>query len=209
MLVSLFADASFHNQFKAAGWGAWVRSERGRAYNGGAWGHWVSSSAIAEFLAICEGYLLGRRTEILMPGDTVLIQTDCSGIIPWFNHGSIDPPRYVKSKHFQLTPASRMLDEINYEIRTKNIHLQIKHVKGHQSNSEPRNYVNNLCDRLAKKGGQNAKVVMATTDPNMKARVHKKYLYTPDRISEAVPEGVNSTMERDESGKLTINFGGN
>lgn len=146
MWVSLFTDASVYDQHEAGGWGAWVKSERGRRYGGGAIKVDIKSSNEAEMMAIAKGLALGIKTGIIEKGDSVLIQSDNKCAIKNLESGDENHP---KDKH-------KVVAIVNKIVKEHDLFLKYRHVKGHMGNGQKRYAVNEICDRLAKDGAKEA-----------------------------------------------------
>ena len=155
MLVSLFTDASLQPEKKTAGWGCWVRSERGRAWEGGSFEFAVSTSNEAEAWAIVRGLEFSLESGVLWPRDVIILQSDnkhviCSLPFMW-NKGEnmVQQPRPTY-KRTELEVEA--LDQIQAFQKKHQVSVAGRWVKGHSRSGESRNYINNVCDRLARQG---------------------------------------------------------
>lgn len=141
MLVTIITDASFCSETNAAGYGYWIVCERGRKSGGGPVKSRVPCSMIAEMMACCNGLWIALSNGLVTRGDTVLIQTDCQPAIDLFLKTG---KSYDKNKLEVLDYMAKIVQENELEVK-------YRHVKGHTDGSTPRTYVNNVCDKAAKK----------------------------------------------------------
>lgn len=104
----------------------------------------VSSSHIAEMMALVNALDVAVRSKLVQTGDFVLLQTDCQSAINTLKGG---PGQWTGSKDEKLVKGKL------YDIkRTYNLTFGFRHVKGHTTNKEARFVTNNLCDQRAKDG---------------------------------------------------------
>lgn len=172
MLVSLFTDASYAQPgkklFQHGGWGAWIKCDRGQIHDGGpilseireCFGM-VMDINCCETIAVLEGLVLGIRTGLIHNGDTILVQLDNQHVcrsLPWRWHPSATYPKAQRRPDYKRSNREAFaLDCIDELICRHSLVVATRHVKGHQRSDKPRNYVNNLCDRLARRGRHLAK----------------------------------------------------
>ena len=141
MLVTVFSDASWCPHVKVGGWGAWVKSERLQHQSGGELKSKPISAREAEVMAIGNAVWLALRMGAARPGDEILIQTDCLHAIDVLNEG--------KCKRRTSAEVDVCLALVSWRAKYQ-LTMRFKHVKGHTAGHEPRLWVNNFCDRLAK-----------------------------------------------------------
>jgi len=134
MRVTIIADASFCPEHRVAGYGYWIACERGKLPGGGPMRDKVSSSMLAEMMAVCNALLDGFKHKLIEAGDEVLIQTDCMGAI----------------ELLQATPKCPVTDVFHSLCKRGKITVRFKHVKGHTAHAEPRFAANRACDQRAK-----------------------------------------------------------
>lgn len=159
--VTLFADASFSHQTRAAGWAAWAKGREGGA--GLTWSgplKTAANSQQAEFFALVNGIACADRAGLLPADEFVLmLQSDCLealATIRWLLPGVRDMPaaggrRVAAAKR----PSRLMRDCAGLEwlaafAQRPGLQIVVRHVKGHQQGGGARAWVNNECDRLAK-----------------------------------------------------------
>lgn len=152
MLVTLIADASFCPDTGAAGYGYWVVCARGRRIGSGAMKSIVANNNSAEMMAIANGLYQSYTHGLVLPGDHVLVQTDCQAAILGF-----------EGRRKNITA-----EEVGVAVYLTNlksaigITLGFRHVKGHTSGKTRRTWVNNNCDALAGKAMAQARKVILT-----------------------------------------------
>lgn len=154
MLVTIFTDASFCRHLSVGGWGAWFKSERGSLQFGGPFRGRVLSSLHAEAQAIVNAVHLSRATGIAVLGDDLLVQTDCTAAITWFEG------RAVKHRETAAELAA-LVRKIHPEGS-----ITYRHVPGHAGFGTRRTAVNEICDALAASGLERAKVAARSSQPD-------------------------------------------
>lgn len=142
MLVSVFTDASWCPHKKVGGWGAWVKSGRGQFQKGGPFKTSVVSSQVAEMYAVLNGITVAMKTGLALPGDTLLVQTDCQSAIYAFGRES-------KARCSEAQQACIMFKQAKAK---HGVIVELRYVPAHTKGDKPRLWVNNLCDSLAREG---------------------------------------------------------
>lgn len=140
MNVTIIADASWCPDTKAAGYGYWIACQRGRRNGGGTIRRQVSTSQVAEMMAVVNGIWHGMVEGYIVRGDVLLVQTDCQNAINLFRAGDRG-----------TTEEREVLAFLGKLVQANELTLNLRHVKGHTSGDTPRTYVNNVCDKVAKK----------------------------------------------------------
>lgn len=140
MNVTIISDASWCPNTKAGGYGYWIACQRGRKAGGGVIRRRVTSSQSAEMMAVVNGVWHGLNDGYVLSGDVLLIQTDCLNAIDLFRRGA------------GRTPEEREVIQFFHELLDGNaLEVSFRHVRGHTNGDTPRTYVNNVCDKTAKK----------------------------------------------------------
>lgn len=152
MRVTIIVDASYCSSSRAAGFGYWIASERGKMGGGGSMRIPVENSTAAEMLAVCNSLHVARNSDLIQPGDHILIQTDCVAAIEGLK---TDFHRQLKVE--QEKEARRFLMRFR---REHQLTLSFRHVKGHSGRREARYVTNHLCDKRAKAGMRKAREMM-------------------------------------------------
>ncbi len=139
MLVTLITDASLCHETRAAGFGWWAVSRRGRAYGGGPIHARPESSNAAELMAIVNGMHCALRRGILLDGDALIVQTDSQAAIQAING--------ARTIAHHETAA---LERLRAYITAHALSIEMRHVKGHTRTQDKRSYVNRVCDMHAR-----------------------------------------------------------
>lgn len=134
--ATILADASFCPDTKAAGWGYWIASDRGKRGGGGVIKGMRSdyTSKHAEMMALVNALAVARKAGLVEDGDEILFQTDCVEAILCFRSGR---PKHITDKMAELTI---------------NLNVTYKHVKGHtnrETHKQARYGANRMCDYRA------------------------------------------------------------
>jgi len=139
--ATILADASYCPDTGAGGWGYWIASDRGKRGGGGELSR-PGTSTIAEMMAVVNALHVARAAELALPGDCLLVQTDCQAAI----------------QAFEGTRACHDVDEqavlaAFHEFRAWLAGLVVfRHVKGHTSRAKQpgaRFGANRACDGRA------------------------------------------------------------
>lgn len=159
--VTIFADASWCSRTKAGGFGCWIKGD-GEAITRGGPLKASRSSDVAECQALANALAVAHQRGVLSWGDTVVLQSDCTSALSAILHvvpGAVDmpakggldvPPRRPGSV---VSPeVQEVMEFIAWIVTLSGVKLWTRHVKGHSGLGTGRHYVNDLCDRLARKG---------------------------------------------------------
>lgn len=151
MLVSLFTDASHCPDTKVGGWGAWAKCELGQVQGGGPMKREVATSTVAEARAVFGGLLLISKQVWWPCIKIVLVQTDNKTVVEALERKG--PP-----EEDRIRWRSNFIIHVTEFKKLHGIEIKGRWIRGHQASVTPRNWVNNLTDRLAKKGLNEARV---------------------------------------------------
>jgi ribonuclease HI len=145
MLVTIVSDASYCSRTKAAGYGFWAVSSRGRHAGGGSFKTTVSDQNAAEAMAIVNALHVSLSLGIAEGGDKVLIQTDSLSAI-WRLQGG----KFAKRK----MPADAKLAVMRFSdlVRDRSLAVEFRHVKGHSKIADSRSQAQRHSDQRARKG---------------------------------------------------------
>lgn len=169
--VTLFADASVQPAIMAAGYGFWIKGDnRESSWAGGPLKSFTKDTCVAELEALA--IAIYRASEAGYFRDTdewILLQCDNIEALEALR---VARPRIIDSRHRKglrveyyrhrkLRPLCKERVDFILQILDKHkLNAMVRHVKGHKDSSvEGRNWVNNLCDRLAKQGAKEQRVV--------------------------------------------------
>ena len=147
MLVTVFSDASWCPHKHVGGWGAWVKSQRLTCTKGGELKDRPSSSGEAEIMAIGNAVYVALHSGAARPGDELLIQTDCQHAIRVLE-GQAKPKTAGEADVYLILVKWRAQFYLS---------MRYRHVKAHTNGDQPRLWVNNECDRLARHHMRNAR----------------------------------------------------
>lgn len=140
MRATIMCDASWCPETGAAGYGFWIASDRGKQPGGGQFRDIMSTAAEAEMGAVVNSLVHARNLNLLMPGDWVLVQTDC-----------VEAIAVLSGRREPLTRlAENIRDALQLFLNKHKILVTFKHVKGHSRNKQARFLANNHCDTRAK-----------------------------------------------------------
>lgn len=139
-------DASHAPKVQVAAWACWIKSTHYKIQDSGLFPDPVPNSSVAEAMAIEQALLL---LDMLIDSQPFLrAQRDGPGIKLYINTDSMWTIQALtgkikRSKHVAVARRVRSLAE-NYEI-------EARHVKAHTRGADARSWVNNWCDRAARK----------------------------------------------------------
>lgn len=149
MRVTVIADASFCPEYRVAGYGYWIASERGRKAGGGAMRDLVNNSLVAEMMAVVNALHDGLKYELIMQGDEVLFQTDCIGAM-----------EYLQRMPTGLPVDAGRVTKAFFDLRINaKLDVRFRHVKGHTGLKEARFASNRRCDERAKQAMRKARLL--------------------------------------------------
>lgn len=107
----------------------------------------IDTSNAAEMAAMVNGLFFACKSGIALPGDHVLLQTDCTGAIA-----------ALESKRKELSKDERAAKATFFQIKKEyGVTVSFRHVKGHTNFEEARFVTNRLCDQRAKDGMRQAR----------------------------------------------------
>ena len=187
--ITIFADASFCDKTKAAGWGAWYRGDgmtSGR-YLSGIVPALCTGSHDAEFwgialaLAKVKEALAGQKPRV------IVLQCDNVHALAWVKsflpnampvgvhhetHEITNPPRKVP---LAMKPAIDLLRGFDQECK-----IWLKHVKAHERGASARSHVNERCDK-------NARYHMGIRRAQLQTETERQRMAQPSRPSTLPP----------------------
>lgn len=143
MLITINTDASVNPQTKEGSYALWMVSNYGRVTKSGRFKTKVDNSTEAEVMAIVNAlHLLKSQNYISVT--RVIINTDC-----------LHFHKYVYGKRERSLKMNKAFSRITQAISSaygiKSGWLEVRHVKAHTTISNRRTYVNDWCDKEAKK----------------------------------------------------------
>lgn len=141
MNVTVICDASFCPETGASGWACWVACDRGRNGHDDQFTKLLTNNTESEMKAIVNAIYFGMRENLIEPGDSLLLQTDCQSAIDAFTGSRTLIPDCERE-------SVKVLGKLMVEQQLK---YTFRHVKGHTNRPEPRFATNRSCDKRAKK----------------------------------------------------------
>lgn len=143
MLVTILSDASHCSETGCGGWGAYIISKRKRLYAAGSLKTKCQTSHDAEFMAVINAIYVAMTYGVAEHGDELLIQCDNIRVV---NHMGGYPTKAVPS---QL--ERDCISKLHEMKANNNFSIRIRHIKAHNGVEEPRYYVHNKIDKMARK----------------------------------------------------------
>jgi ribonuclease HI len=158
--ATIFADASYDDRNKAAGWAAWIKADgRASAMASGAFKALPSTSSDAELLALANAVYSANRLGMIDDGAEILLQSDCLhalSIVLWAIPGAIER-RHQNSAPIARYKQPRLKDDarkavevIRAIVAARGLKIACRHVRGHTEGAG-RQYVNRAVDAAARK----------------------------------------------------------
>ncbi|GHB33751.1 hypothetical protein GCM10007094_23250 [Pseudovibrio japonicus] len=159
--VTVFTDASLSHHNKSCGYGFWAKGDgRPAVHGGGPFQAFHGCIEVNELKALANAmsalsadqYFSASDKVILLQSDSVpalacLLQFDSSIQI-----NSHKASAEIKPQRKPMKKIHRRISALIVETAAQhNLELTLRHVRGHQK-GDGRNYVNRLCDKLAKAG---------------------------------------------------------
>lgn len=144
MLVTINTDASYIDGF--AGFAFWIVCDEFKVLKAGVLRKKVKRPEIAEFKCII------NALHILFKNDCkkvtkIIINTDCMNVIHCCE-GNLTAIKKYKLNVYEFPALTLKFKQI---MKDKNIEIEFRHVKSHTGNTDARSYVNQWCDKEAKK----------------------------------------------------------
>lgn len=162
MQATLFSDASYDHHTKAAGWGAWCKTDDmqfGQTFGGG-FTRVIPNASVAELCGIHNALRYALQNYLIVETHNVMIQCDSTdaltliysyvpavGISP---HPHVKRVPIIRSRRRMLDIEQEAIDRIKKLVSTFELRLVLRHVKGHKK-GDGRNWVNRECDKIAKR----------------------------------------------------------
>lgn len=147
MWVTIIADASYCPETDKAGYGFWIASQRGKQGGDGILESEVGNNIVAEMMALLNALHVAVKRGLVVKKDCVLLQTDCQPAIDAFN-----------GRRNNITQQEKDLVSWYTDfVGRHELHMRIKHVKGHTNSDDARFVVNNICDRKARRNMRKAR----------------------------------------------------
>lgn len=163
--VTMFADASVSSKTKCSGWGFWIIGDgRDSMYAGGPLKGFSKNTSVAELEAIANGISCASAAQYFRVGDrSILIQCDNIEALGCLiaarssiEHDAHEESAAVNKRKRRMCDRQKAaVDHILKIADQHRLSITVRHIRGHTDGSG-RNWVNQLCDSLAKKGRRKA-----------------------------------------------------
>lgn len=147
MWITIIADASYCPDTGKAGYGFWIASQRGKMGGDGVLKGEVENNIAAEMMALLNALDAALKSNLVHKNDSVLMQTDCEPAIDAFKN----------LRQSTSSQEKRLVKWFKDFCKEHNLHVRLKHVKGHTDNEDARYVVNNICDRKARRNMRRAR----------------------------------------------------
>jgi len=140
MIVTINCDASYSNTYKIGAYAFWIVSDRFKILKSGKLKKKISHSRYAEYFSVLNAlYVLSK--EDLSDIKKVIVNTDCMDVVDSINK---NVTKWNKNYFSAYYPEFRRIIK-GFPL------IEARHVKAHTLKNEPRSYVNEWCDKEAKK----------------------------------------------------------
>ena len=147
MIVTINTDASFHPKHKIGGYAFWIVCDEGRFSHSGILRKEVDRPEIAEMKCIINAiYILGILNFKTI--EKIIVNTDCLNAIHLFKK------RKSSIKKYELEWGLDLANDLTNQLaksKLSKVTIEFRHIKSHQHTDTKRNWVNNWCDKAAKK----------------------------------------------------------
>lgn len=157
MIITINTDASFSNTHNIGTYAFWIASNKGKLFRSGALKGKIYSSTHAEMKCIINAMHQIFNDENFKNVTRIIVNTDCLFLIDKFE----DPYKdWISSKKIQLIHESNAIKNKFKKIYNSyfsdkpnkfKIKIEYRHVKAHSHTENARHFVNDFCDKEAKK----------------------------------------------------------
>lgn len=146
-MITINTDASFHPKLKYGAYAFWAVCEDFKILKSGVFRKKCINSDDAEAKCIINALtvILKAHTKI----KKIIVNTDSLNAIAYLSNDKYHVKRY-RLYHSKMNQFSTMLNDLKSEYNKKCI-IEFRHVKAHSTIKDKRSYVNEWCDREAKK----------------------------------------------------------
>lgn len=160
--VTLFADASISSESRKSGWGYWIKGDARRSLSAGGplRGDFHPNTSVSELEALANGLSHASAANYFRHTDQlIMLQSDNSEALgcilaarPGITENKHDDGARILSRRKPMIARQKSaVGQILQVVDQHNLTITIRHVRGHKHGGG-RNWVNRLCDRLAKNG---------------------------------------------------------
>lgn len=150
MVITINTDASFSKKHKVGAFACWVVSRDFKFKTGGLLRAKVDTPTRAECMAILNALHLVFKYN-MVGIKMIIVNTDSMDAKHVFENNEIKIKKYRLNKYFaQFYGIFTKMKETSISPHQK-IEFQFRHVKAHTNTDTPRTYINDWCDKEAKK----------------------------------------------------------
>jgi len=176
MVITINTDASFSNKWKIGAYAFWVVCKNFRVKKGGLLKNKaITSPTQAECMAIINA--LHAVFYMLLQDNTahkvrmIIINTDSTNAKYVFENDELKIHQYRLKKYSQQFHGRfRVMCKKTFH-KNQKVEFQFRHVKAHQDTDTPRTYINDWCDKEAKRHMGNR---LMQLDPNRQKKIQGK-----------------------------------
>ena len=148
MIVTINTDAAYHSQHKVGAFAFWIVSDQGRICHCGPLRKKVSRPEQAEFKCILNAiYVLGRQEYKNIT--KIIINTDCLNVIHLIRKDKKKIQRYGLASWGNALVIEYELMLLKFKLFK--IPIEFRHIPSHTGDNTPKAWVNDWCDRQAKR----------------------------------------------------------
>lgn len=147
--VTVFADASFCGQTKAAAFAFWARNHTQKIQRAVPIRFRCDASTDAELFALAYAIICAVDELACEEGDTVVAESDCLHAIEILN-----------GDQSGNAEQQEMRQSVRNIVARHGLALYFKHVKAHTDRNDPRSSVNRWCDVWAKRVMRNRRAAL-------------------------------------------------
>jgi ribonuclease HI len=134
--VTINCDASYHPKLKKGGWAFWISYSEGSLKHYGVFNKEIKDSTEAELKAICNAFHYVQKRF----GESIkMIFVNCDNE---FVRSTIK--RRIHSEKYKTETDLLLNYTSKYEL------IIVKEIRGHQGSNNPRQFVNNWCDKYSR-----------------------------------------------------------
>lgn len=157
MIVTINTDASWFYKYKIGSYAYWIMSDVGKLSKYGSFKDSVENATCAELMAIVNS-LHGLSKSHFKNIHRIIINTDCLNVIHYLNRDQAAIKRYrIKQLPLHLIAQSYYKYKREY---FKDAFFELRHVQAHTDLTNARKFVNDWCDKAAKKAlGEKIKII--------------------------------------------------
>jgi ribonuclease HI len=139
MLVTINTDASYNSKLKIGAFSFWMVSNNGRLFGAGQLKGEIKHSSEAEFKSILNAMHFLKDKSGWTGIDKIIINTDSQQALDMING---------KKTHAWAVVLKKSFNELRKQMKCD---VEARKVKAHSGLDEKRKWVNNWCDKAAKK----------------------------------------------------------